>query len=133
MMRKIIAIAAGLAVWLLIAVIAGFVIRMTWPEYVSVAAAMAFTLPMKIARLAIGAVATMAAGIVTARITQSAVASLMPGIILLIAFIPEHVMLWEKFPIWYHAWFLGTLLPFTYLGNSIGRGRIRQRSIVATT
>jgi hypothetical protein len=37
----------------------------------------------------------------------------------LIVFVPAHVMLWDKFPIWYHLSFLLSLVPLTYLGNSI--------------
>lgn len=121
MTRKLIAIVAGLIAWLVIALLAGFVIRVTWPEYVSVAATLAFTLPMKIARLAIGAIATMGAGFVTARLSQSVVVGLIPGFVLLLFFIPEHVVLWHKFPLWYHLWFLLTLLPFTYIGFVAGR------------
>jgi hypothetical protein len=121
MTRKIIGVLAGLSIWLAIALLAGFMIRNTWPEYVSVAGAMAFTFPMQIARLAIAAVATLVMGAVTARITRSVVASLTPGFILLLFFIPEHVILWHKFPLWYHLWFLATLVPLTYLGSSISR------------
>jgi len=123
MTRKLVAIVAGLAFWIAIALVAGLVIRATWPEYVSVAPTMAFTLSMKIARLAIGAIATVAAGFVSARIAHSLSAGLIPGILLLIFFIPEHVMLWDKFPIWYHLWFLVTLVPFTYMGNLMARRR----------
>lgn len=121
----------GLAVWLAIALIAGLIIRATWPAYVSVAETMAFTLPMMIARLSISVVATIAMGFVVARITQSQIARLMPGIILLVLFIPEHVMIWDKFPIWYHLWFLTTLVPLTYLGNVIASNAMRQRSLIA--
>jgi hypothetical protein len=121
MTRKLIAIGAGLAIWFLIALLAGFVIRATWPDYVSVAQAMAFTLPMKIARLAVGALATVATGFVTARIVQSPIASLIPGINHHHHKHPQHVDLWDKFPLWYHLWFLLTLVPLTYAGNLIAR------------
>jgi hypothetical protein len=133
MARNIIGVVTGLAVWLAIAFVAGFIMRATWPAYVSVADAMTFTLPMMLARLSIGAVATVAAGFVTACITQSARARLIPGLILLIVFIPEHVNLWDKFPVWYHLWFLLSLVPLTYVGNSIVRGAMRQRSATATS
>jgi len=42
----------------------------------------------------------------------------MPGVLLLVAFIPQHVMLWDKFPVWYHLTFLLSLVPLTYLGGS---------------
>jgi hypothetical protein len=129
MARNIIGVVTGLAVWLAIAIVAGLVMRETWPAYASVAEAMTFTLPMMIARLSIGAFATVAMGFVTACITHSAIARLIPGIILLIAFIPQHAMLWDKFPLWYHLSFLLSLVPLTYLGNSIARSAMRQRSV----
>jgi hypothetical protein len=129
MPRNFIGVVTGLAVWLAIAIIAGLIMRETWPAYASVADAMTFTLPMMVVRLSIGAFATVSTGFVTACITQSAIARLMPGFILLIFFIPEHVMLWDKFPIWYHLSFLLSLVPLTYLGNSIASGKMLQRPI----
>jgi hypothetical protein len=125
--RNFIGVVTGLAAWLAIAIVAGFIMRQTWPAYVSVADSMTFKLPMMFARLSIAVFATILMGFVTACITQSAVARLIPGLILLILFIPEHVMLWEKFPIWYHLWFLLSLVPLTYAGNRIAAAAIRQR------
>ena len=119
MARNIIGVVAGLAVWLVILIAAGFIMRETWPAYATVAGTMTFTLPMMIARLLIGAFATVLTGFVTGRIAKSAVARLIPGVILLIVFIPQHVMLWDKFPIWYHLTFLLTLVPLTYVGNRL--------------
>jgi succinyl-CoA synthetase alpha subunit len=131
MARNFIGVVAGLAVWLFIAIVAGLFMRETWPAYAIVADAMTFTLPMMIARLSIGAFATVSMGFVTARIAQSAVARLIPGLILLIVFIPEHVMLWDKFPIWYHLSFLASLVPLTYVGNSFARGAMRQHPVMS--
>ena len=131
MARNFIGVVAGLAVWLAIAIVAGLIMRETWPAYASVADAMTFTLPMMIARLSIGAFATVSMGFVTACITPSAVARLIPGLTLLIVFIPEHAMLWDKFPIWYHLSFLLSLVPLTYVGNSIARGAMRQRPVIS--
>jgi ABC-type dipeptide/oligopeptide/nickel transport system permease component len=122
MLRNIVGVVAGLAAFLAVAFVAGFIMRTMWPAYVSVVDAMTFTLPMMIARLSIGALAAIATGFVAACITQSPVARLIPGFILLVFFIPDHVMLWNKFPIWYHLWFLLSLVPLTYAGNYFGRG-----------
>jgi hypothetical protein len=35
---------------------------------------------------------------------------------LLALFIPNHYLLWDKFPVWYHLTFLVSLLPLTLLG-----------------
>jgi hypothetical protein len=121
MARHIIGPIVGLIIWLLVATIAGIILRDAWPAYARVAEAMTFTLWMMIARLSIGAFATLVTGFITARITRSTLAQLMPGIILLVAFIPQHVMLWNKFPIWYHLVFLSSLIPLTYAGNRMAR------------
>jgi hypothetical protein len=92
--------------------------RGAWPDYARVADAMIFTLPMMLARLSIGAVATIAAGWITTVIAgRSTFVRFAPGLLLLLAFIPQHIMLWEKFPIWYHLTFLLSLIPLTYLGG----------------
>jgi hypothetical protein len=118
MRKAIVAVVAGLVVWGAVVAIAGLIIRASWPAYVRVAEAMTFTLPMMLVRLSIGVVATLAAGWVTAAIgPRSIVARLMPGVILLVAFIPQHIMLWNKFPVWYHLFFLLSLVPLTYLGG----------------
>jgi hypothetical protein len=132
MARSFIGVVAGLFAWLAVTLVAGFVMRSTWAAYASVADAMTFTLPMMIARLTIGALATVTMGFVTAWITPSAIARLIPGAVLLIAFIPQHVMLWDRFPIWYHLTFLLSILPLTYVGNSISRGAMHQRPVAST-
>ena len=122
MARKTLGVIAGLAVWIGVATVAGVIMRAAWPAYASVADAMTFTLPMMIARLSIGAVATVAAGWVAAIITRrSALATLLPGVILLAGFIPQHIMLWEKFPVWYHLTFLISLIPLTFAGGKMAQ------------
>jgi len=111
---------AGLAAWLIVVSVAGAIMRASWPAYSSVADAMTFTLAMLAARLSISFAATLAAGAVTASIVpRSTRARLMPGVLLLVAFIPVHIMLWDKFPLWYHLTFLLSLVPLTYLGGTI--------------
>ena len=118
MAKGILGVVAGLLAFMAVVFVAGIIMRGTWPDYARVADAMTFTLPMMIARLTIGALATIAAGLVTAAIAKpSTIVRLVPGLLLLAAFIPQHIMLWEKFPIWYHLTFLLSLVPLTYLGG----------------
>jgi hypothetical protein len=118
--RNILGVIAGLAVWVAIAGVAGLTMRSAWPEYASVADAMTFTLPMMFARLAIGALATLGAGWVTAVIARrSMLPRVIAGLLLLAAFVPQHIMLWDKFPVWYHMTFLISLVPLAYLGGKI--------------
>jgi hypothetical protein len=120
MKRGVLSVITGLVVWVGITILVGFVMRAAWTEYAAVADAMRFTLPMMLARLLIGAVATVAAGWVTAGIAKrSVLASAITGVILLAAFIPQHISLWNTFPIWYHATFLCSLIPLSYLGGTI--------------
>jgi hypothetical protein len=124
MAKGILGVVAGLVAFLAVVAVAGIILRGTWPDYARVADAMTFTLPMMIARLTIGALATIAAGLVTAVIARrSTLVRLAPGLLLLAAFIPQHIMLWEKFPVWYHLTFLLSLVPLTYLGGrTVNRG-----------
>src|SRR5262245_5476384 len=123
MAKQILGVVAGLVAWVVVVTIAGVIMRGSWPAYASVADAMTFTLPMMFARLAIGAVATIAAGWVAAMISRrSTIAALLPGVLLLIAFIPQHISLWEKFPIWYHLTFLLSLVPLTFAGGKLTAG-----------
>jgi hypothetical protein len=120
MEKKALGVIAGLVVWIAVTTVAGVIIRAAWPAYASVADAMTFTLPMMIARLGIGAVATVAAGWVAATVTRrSRLATLLPGVVLLAGFIPQHIMLWEKFPVWYHLTFLLSLIPLAFLGGKL--------------
>ena len=120
MARAILGVVAGLLVWLAIVAVAGVVMRGAWADYAAVADAMTFTLPMMVARLSIGALATVAAGWVAGLIARgAAIARLAPGVILLLLFIPQHYLLWDKFPIWYHLTFLGSLVPLTWLGGKL--------------
>ena len=120
MAKKILAVVAGLVVWMVVATVAGLIMRGAWSEYAAVADAMTFTLPMMFARLSIGAVATLVAGWVTAVVARrSTVATAATGLILLALFVPQHIMLWSKFPVWYHLTFLFSLVPLAYAGGQI--------------
>src|SRR6186997_3462178 len=98
MARGILSVVAGLVAWVAVASIGGLAIRASWPAYASVEAAMAFTLSMLVARLLLGAVATLATGLVTAVVARgSKRVVVIAGLLLLAAFIPVHVQLWDKF------------------------------------
>jgi len=119
LVKNAIGVVAGLAVWIAVVAVAGLIMRSSWPAYASVADAMTFTLPMMLARLSIGALATLAAGWITAALApRPLLVRVIPGIILLAVFIPQHIALWHTFPIWYHLTFLLSLVPLTYLGGA---------------
>jgi len=118
--KSILAVVAGLIAWAVIGTVAGLIIRVSWPAYASVATEMNFTLPMLVVRLSIGAVATLATGLIATLIApRSVLVRLIPGVILLALFIPQHIALWAKFPVWYHVTFLVSLVVLTWAGGAI--------------
>jgi hypothetical protein len=133
MARRILAVVAGLAVWVAVVSVAGVIMRRAWGQYASVADAMSFTLSMMLARLAIGTLATLAAGWVTAVIARRWIfARLTSGLLLLVLFVPQHIMLWDRFPVWYHLTFLASLVPLTYLGGNITAPRQAAGAVTGT-
>jgi hypothetical protein len=115
--RSIAGVAAGVAVWVLVATLGNLVLRVTWPAYAAVEKAMNFTLGMLIARLALGAVSSLGAGFAVARITRrNAIAAWCLVALLLAIFIPVLYTLCQRFPARYHVVFLASLVLFTLLG-----------------
>jgi len=120
MANRVLAVVAGIVVWVAITTVAGLIMRGAWSEYAAVADAMTFPLPMMWARLSIGALATVIAGCAAAVVARRRMAAAVTtGVILLALFIPQHIMLWARFPVWYHAAFLLSLVPLAYLGGEI--------------
>ena len=132
-MRSVGAVAAGLAAWIVAVTIGNVALRAALPGYGEAEAALrvappgdataalaTFTLAMLIARLLLAAAASVAAGLTTARIARNnARMSWILGILLVLLFIPVHVWMWTRFPLWYHAAFLVSLLPCTLLGAAL--------------
>lgn len=126
MARSILAFIVGLVVWVLVASVLNRGLRVAIGGYAAAEPQMAFTHGMMAARLALGAVASLAAGAVIKVIAPSnARVVWVLGAFLLVAFIPVHVRLWTKFPVWYHLVFLGTLVPLVVLGATFFRKRSR--------
>ena len=126
MIRGILAFIVALAVWVLVASLLNRGLRLGLEGYAAAEPQMTFTHGMMAARLVLGAIASLAAGAVTRAIAPSSTRlSWVLGAFLLAAFIPVHVQLWAKFPVWYHLVFLGTLVPFVLLGATLTRNRSR--------
>ena len=118
--RVVIAIAAGILVWFVVATVGNFAIRWLLPGYTEVEKTMDFSLAMLLACLVLGAGSSIAAGVVCAAIAPGARSvTYVFALLLLALFIPVHVSLWDKFPIWYHILFLGLLVPWVILGAKL--------------
>ena len=117
MIRGVLAFIVGLAVWVLVASLLNRVLRLALAGYATAEPQMTFTHGMMAARLVIGVLASLAAGAVTSAVAPlSTRVSWVLGAFLLAAFIPEHIQIWAKFPVWYHLVFLVTLVPLVVLG-----------------
>jgi len=133
MWRKVFAGLAGYIGWWIIGAIGFISLRVLWHEYASAESAMSFTFSMQIARLLIGLLCSLGAGIFVSLIIRhrSSVPWVL-GVVLLIQFLPVHYHLWDKFPIWYHAFFLLTIVPVILLGSRFGMIWARQNTATAS-
>jgi hypothetical protein len=82
---------------------------------------------MSIARLFVGAVSSLSAGFVAAWITNRSMFAIksLAGV-LLVMFLPV-ILLWERFPPWYHLVFLTSLPVVTLLGGLLFPHRTRRQ------
>jgi hypothetical protein len=133
MLRTILATLAGLCAWFVVIFLAGLVLRATWPEFVAATPTMSYTLPMLLTRLGVGVLATLAGGALAARIARQSSAALFAGIVLVVVFIPIHVQLWDKLPIWYHLFFLLSLIPLSILGGRLVASAVTAEEAKAAT
>ena len=123
MWRTIGGIVAGIIAWALVVTVLNFGLRWWLPGYVQVEHAMLFTLPMKIARLLMAAVTSLVAGaVIRAAAPASRWAPWIVGLLILARFLPTHIYLWNKFPVWYHLSFLLPLVPLVVLGAEFRLG-----------
>ncbi len=117
MWRTIGAIIAGLVGWAVIVTAIDWGLRFGIPGYRLAEHTLVFTLGMKIARLSMAAVTSIAAGALVRVIAPgSRLAPWIVGLVVLALFVPFHIQLWHRFPIWYHLSFLVPLVPLVALG-----------------
>ena len=122
--RTIGAIIAGLISWAVVATVLNFGLRAAIPDYHAAEATLQFTMAMKIGRLTEAAIASVAAGAVVGLIVpMKRWAPWLVGLIILAMFLPVHINLWSKFPVWYHLAFLVPIVPLVVLGSALVRGR----------
>lgn len=123
-LRALLAIAAGFIVWFAVATVGNLAVRSLVPGYVEVERAMNFSLVMLLARLVLGAGASIVAGVACAAVTpHTRVPTYVFALLLLALFLTVHVSLWDKFPIWYHILFLVSLVPLIMLGARLPGAR----------
>ena len=117
MKRSILACLAGLLTWIVVVTAINRVLRLSLPDYTAAEHTLQFTLLMKWARLSMAIVTSVVAGAVTRWISSSGrwVPAIV-GTVVLAMFLPVHIALWSKFPVWYHLTFLLTIIPAVLTG-----------------
>jgi len=133
MWRMVASIVAGLVAWVVVVTILNFGLRAAIPDYRAAEATLQFTLAMKIGRLIEAAMTSLAAGAVIGWIDPSRRwTPWLVGAIVLAAFLPVHVKLWNSFPAWYHLSFLVPLVPLVVIGAALVRGSGSRQPITAS-
>ena len=117
MKRSILACLAGLLTWVVVVTVINRVLRLSLPNYAAAEPTLQFTLGMKWARLLMAIVTSVAAGAMTGWISRSGRwTPLIVGGVVLAMFLPVHIAVWSKFPVWYHLTFLLTIVPAVLAG-----------------
>src|SRR5689334_9570725 len=121
MIRSLLAVIAAVVTWFIVATILNWILRAALPGYSAVEVSMNFTLTMMICRLILGLLSSLGAGFVCATIARNRVAVKVAAAVMVVLFLPVHYLLWAKFPIWYHLFFLISLAPMILLGAALQR------------
>jgi len=115
--RFLLSLLAGLAGVQFVMAVASIIARVFWPGYALAAGNRAFTLTMLIARLSVGAFAVLFGSLMAARTSPRALlSSVGTGSLVLTVSVPWHVHIWSAYPLWYHAVYLGYILPAAFMG-----------------
>jgi len=134
MKRSILACLAGLLTWMVVVTVINRVLRVSLQDYTTAEKTLQFTLGMKFARLVMAIVTSVAAGAVTSWISRSSRgAPLIVGSVVLAMFLPVHIAIWSKFPVWYHMTFLLTIVPAVLLGALLAPRRNNDLNEVYST
>ena len=124
MKRSILACLAGLLTWMVVVTVINRVLRLSLPNYSAAEHTLQFTLVMKWTRLLMAIVTSLAAGAVTGWISPSSRwAPLIVGCVVFAMFVPVHIAIWSKFPVWYHLTFLLPIIPAVLLGALLSQRR----------
>jgi hypothetical protein len=104
-------------VWVLVASLLVFCVRLSWPAYEAAWPTRDFTLAMLISRLLVSFIASIASGALAARLEYPrGRAPLVNGLLQLMVAVPYHLSIWPHYPAWYHLFYLLSLVPLALLG-----------------
>lgn len=127
MLRSILAVIVAVITWFIVATVGNWILRALLPGYSAVEVSMNFTLAMMICRLVLGLISSLVAGFVCTTIARNSIAPKIAAVIMVILFLPVHYMLWARFPVWYHLFFLITLAPMMLIGAALRGNAVARR------
>jgi hypothetical protein len=120
------AVLVGLLAWVAVGSAGFWLLRTGWLAYRMAEPAKDYDFGMLLARLTVGAVATVAAGAAASARGRGVSASLWTGAALLAVSAPIHLTtVWRDYPVWYHAVYLLSLVPLARLGATLTVRRAR--------
>lgn len=124
-MRKIAGVVLGAAVGAALAITAGAIALRLWPAYAAAEPTRAYTAAMLVGRLVFGAASFALGSVVCTRIARDAGQSALVLGALVFAFSAYHhiIEIWPAYPVWYHAVYLGYLLPIAAMPRLIAARR----------
>lgn len=121
-MRIILAVIVGLVVWTIVVTACDVAMRKLWIDYALVEKSLVFTLPMKIMRLLESGVSSLVSGFAVALVAKERINwPLVTGFLILAMFLPSHISIWHKFPVWYHLTFFASLPLLSLVGGLLRR------------
>jgi hypothetical protein len=122
MKRAVVGFIVGLLAWGVVVSLIDRLLRLWLAGYAAAEPQLAFTPGMMWARLTMAAVASLIAGAVLGAIAPAGKRTpWVLGLVLLALFVPVHVRLWHAFPAWYHLAFLVPLAPLVAAGAWLKR------------
>lgn len=130
--RIIVGVVVGLIVWTVVVTVCDVAMRKLWIDYALVEKSLVFTLPMKIMRLLESGVSSVISGFAVALVAKERIKwPLLTGALILAMFLPSHISIWHKFPVWYHLTFFASLPLLSLAGGLLRRRGGASRPTVA--
>lgn len=112
-------ILAGLAAYAIIGSLGLYLLKISWAAYAIASENKSYTLPMLLSRILVGILASIAAGISAAKISNDKGKSAwFAGVIVFCWAAYIHIFkVWTDYPIWYHLAYLLPIIPIIGLSH----------------
>jgi peptidoglycan/LPS O-acetylase OafA/YrhL len=122
MIRSVLAVVVGVVAWIATATVLNLGQRYALPGYAAAEPSMVFTFAMMIGRLVVGLASSVVAGFACSWVARGASPAVRVFAALMLCLLSAlHAKLWHAFPVWYHLFFLLTLVPAILAGVALQR------------